>query len=157
MKILIIEIFLLLNFCYFVTSNEKSIYISISFNFTLLFRDIFLNKSKKIIFTLLISFLCIFFVHNTFITLNNYLKKNDIKLNDVLRNDSGIYYYLYIDAIYISDVNDSKLIQNQKLSKTINKILNEVDNKKTSKYIMMEEVILVQVFQLLEISQQNFL
>lgn len=93
----------------------------------------FLNKSKKIIFTLLISFLCIFFIHNAFISLNNYLKKNDIKLNDVLSNDSGIYYYLYIDAIYISDVNDSKLIKNQKLSETINKILNQVDNKKASK------------------------
>ena len=93
----------------------------------------FLNRSKRNMITAIISFVLIFFVHNSLLTLNKNIKKNTIELNNVLNSDTGIYYYAFIDAIYISDVNDSKLFKNEKLKNTLIKIFEEIDNQKASK------------------------
>ena len=100
----------------------------------LLYLGIFyLNRSKKNMITAIISFVLILFVHNSLVTLNKNIKKNTFELNNVLKNDTGIYYYAFIDAIYISDVKDTKLFKNQKLKNTLIKIFEEIDNQKASK------------------------
>ena len=45
--------------------------------------------------TAIISFVLILFIHNSLVTLNKNIKKNTIELNNVLKNDTGIYYYAY--------------------------------------------------------------
>lgn len=92
----------------------------------------FLNKTRKIFIILLFSFLSIVFTHNSLVILKNYSIKNDAQIDNVLKNDSGIYYFTYIDAIYISSVKDSKIFKNKKFHKTIDNILNEIDNQKAS-------------------------
>ncbi len=92
----------------------------------------FLNRSKQITVVLLISFFSIFLVHNSLIAMNKNLNDNKIKRNNVLKNDSGFYYYVYIDSIYISDLKDSRLFKKQRLNETIDKILKEIDKKKAS-------------------------
>ena len=103
----------------------------------------FLNRSKQITVVLLISFFSIFLVHNSLIAMNKNLNDNKIKRNNVLKNDSGFYYYVYIDSIYISDLKDSRLFKKQRLNETIDKILKEIDKKKyvkrKSKLIRIDE------------------
>lgn len=91
-----------------------------------------LNNSKKTFILLIFSFISIFIIHNSLISLNKYVKKDSFDQNNLFKNNSGIFYFTYIDAIYISNANDLKLFDNQEVQKTLTKIINEVDYKKSS-------------------------
>ena len=88
-----------------------------------------LCTSKKTFSWLLISFLSIFIIHNASINLNKYVKKNYLE-NKSLSNAEGIFFFTYIDAIYISTYKDIELFENENLRNTLTSILNKLDNKK---------------------------
>ncbi len=84
-----------------------------------------LDSSKKKFLWLLISFLSICVIHNASISLN----KNNFE-NKVLSNNKGIFFFTYIDAIYISDNEDVELFENQNLKNTLTVIFNKLNDKK---------------------------
>ena len=57
--------------------------------------------------------------------LNNY--KN---INSVENKNKGIFFFTYIDAIYISNDKNIELFKNEKVSHTLSKIFKEMENKK---------------------------
>ena len=91
-----------------------------------------LCTSKKTFSWLLISFLSIFIIHNASINLNKYVKKNYLENKSLsnLSNAKGIFFFTYIDAIYISTYKDIELFENENLRNTLTSILNKLDNKK---------------------------
>ena len=88
-----------------------------------------LYSSKKTFVWLLISLLSIFIIHNASINLNKYIKK-DYFDNKSLSNNKGIFFFTYIDAMYISTYEDIKLFENKNLKNTLSSLLNKLDNKK---------------------------
>ena len=88
-----------------------------------------LCTSKKTFSWLLISFLSIFIIHNASINLNKYIKKDYFE-NKSLSNNKGIFFFTYIDAIYIATYKDIELFENKNLQNTLTSILNKLDNKK---------------------------
>ena len=88
-----------------------------------------LYSSKKTFAWLLISFLSIFIIHNASINLNKYIKKDYFE-NKSLSNNKGIFFFTYIDAIYIATYKDIELFENKNLQNTLTSILNKLDNKK---------------------------
>ena len=88
-----------------------------------------LYSSKKTFAWLLISFLSIFIIHNASINLNKYIKKDYFE-NKSLSNNRGIFFFTYIDAIYITTYKDIELFENKNLQNTLTSILNKLDNKK---------------------------
>ncbi len=109
----------------------------------LLFLGIFIlnNSKKKIAKSLILSFLIIFVVHNSLIFLNTYVNKNFYEKKYVTENNKwtesltyvslGPSYFLFIDAIYISNSKDVKLFENENLQKTLSKIFIEMNDKKS--------------------------
>ena len=97
----------------------------------LLFLSIFiLNKSKKTLIMLVLSFLSILIIHNSLLTLNKYMKQNTLETKTSLNKKYGPFYFSYIDSIYISTVNDATLFENQNIQNTLTKIFSEMDNQK---------------------------
>ena len=88
-----------------------------------------LYSSKKTFSWLLISFLSIFIIHNVTISSNKHIKKNYFE-NKSFSTNKGIFFFAYIDAIYISDYEDIELFEDQKLKNTLAVIFNELNNKK---------------------------
>ena len=72
-----------------------------------------IKKSRKNLILLTISFLSIIFLHNSLILLNKYKNQDDIKNKTILNYNSGPFYFTYVDAIYVSDIEDIKLFDNQ--------------------------------------------
>ena len=109
----------------------------------LFFLGIFiLNNSNKSIGKLLIlSFFVIFITHNSIIFLHTFKNQNFFDDKYVNKNDKwtesltyvslGPSYFLYIDAIYISNTKDVELFENQKLKKTLTKIFDEMNYRKS--------------------------
>ena len=92
----------------------------------LLYLGIFtLYYSRKTLYLLIISFISIFLIHNSLMFLNNY--KN---INSVENKNEGIFFFTYIDAIYISNDKNIELFKNEKVSHTLSKIFKEMENKK---------------------------
>jgi len=111
-----------------------------------------LYSSKKTFTWLLVSFLSIFIIHIASINLNKYIKKNnyskdksiaysfttvagadDIEVADRfknLSNDGGVFFFTFIDAMYISTDKDIELFENENFQNTFTSILNKLDNKK---------------------------
>ena len=97
----------------------------------LLFLSIFiLNKSKKTLIMLVLSFLSILIIHNSLLTLNKYMKQNTLETKTSLNKKYGPFYFSYIDSIYISTVNDATLFENQNIQNTLTKIFSKMDNQK---------------------------
>ena len=88
-----------------------------------------LYSSKKTFSWLLISFLSIFIIHNVTISSNKHIKKNYFE-NKSFSTNKGIFFFAYIDAIYISDYEDIELFEDQKLKNTLAVIFNELNDKK---------------------------
>ena len=88
-----------------------------------------LYSSKKTFSWLLISFLSIFIIHNVTISTNKHIKKNYFE-NKSFSTNKGIFFFAYIDAIYISDYEDIELFEDQKLKNTLAVIFNELNDKK---------------------------
>ena len=97
----------------------------------ILYLGIFMtDRSKKKFVLLIISFLSIFLISNSLTALNKFIKKNSLENKTVLDNDNGLYNFIYIDAIYISKIEDTKLFKGQNLQKTFAEIFNELNKKK---------------------------
>lgn len=88
----------------------------------------FIQKSKKKISWLIISFLSIFLIHNALINLNRYISQDSFKKENV--SEKSAFFFIYIDAIYISTSKDAELFENQNLKKTLNEVLGEIDRRK---------------------------
>ena len=88
----------------------------------------------------------IFFIHNSIIILNTYLKKDKIIINEnfgipddySLKKEQnwtekltyvnvGPSYFTFIDSIYISNIKDVELFNNHNIKKTLINIFNEMD------------------------------
>ena len=91
-----------------------------------------LCTSKKTFSWLLISFLSIFIIHNASINLNKYVKKDYLENKSLsnLSNAKGIFFFTYIDAIYISTDKDIELFENENIQNTLTSILSKLNNKK---------------------------
>ena len=97
----------------------------------LLFLSIFiLNKSKKTLIMLVLSFLSILIIHNSLLSLNKYMKQNTLETKTSSYKKYGPLYFIYIDSIYISTANDATLFENQNIQNTLKKIFSEMDNQK---------------------------
>jgi hypothetical protein len=97
----------------------------------LLYLCIFIVHTKKNTFTFLaISLFSILIVHNSLSTLNKYLKQDTFKNKTILNSETGVFNFLYIDAIYISSVKDVQLFENLNSKKTLTKIFALVNNDK---------------------------
>jgi len=87
--------------------------------------------SKKKIKLLALSFIIIIFVHNSLVSLNKYRKTISLENKTLLQNETGIFNYIYIDAIYISSTQDIELFKDERLKKTFAKIIQEIDEQKS--------------------------
>ena len=97
----------------------------------LLYLGIFISHSSKKTFTLLIiSFLSIILIHNSLISLNKYIKKDSFKNQTSFNNSSGAFNFIYIDAIYISTIQDIEIFKDDDLKKTLAKIFKETESQK---------------------------
>ena len=84
-----------------------------------------INSSKKTFVWLLISFLSIFIIHNATINLQKYNSDNKR-----LPSNKGIFFFTYNDAIYISNVEDIELFENQNIKNTLVIIFNKLNDEK---------------------------
>lgn len=104
----------------------------------------FQNKSKnKSSILMALSFIGIFIFHNSIIFLNTYLNKHSFNTdyNIVNKNANwtesltyvslGPSYFMYIDAIYISNLDDLELFEDQKTRETLNIIFKEMNIRKS--------------------------
>ena len=89
-----------------------------------------LNKSKKFLFLLVISYLSIVFIHNSMILLNTYIKQSSLNSENLTYVALGPYYFTYFDAIYISDSKEIELFENENIKKTLSQIYEEMNNSK---------------------------
>ena len=117
-------------FCFRSSSYEEPIRIFIPSNLYTLFRYIYDSWLKKNFFLLGISLLSIFLISYSLTALNKLIKLNSLENKIVLDEDKGIYSLIYIDAIYISKIENKKLFYNEKLQKTFINLFNEVNKKK---------------------------
>lgn len=112
----------------------------------------FLKPKKKVLKLLTISLIGIFLTHNFLIILNTYMKKNivstytkkeygppsDIDLllktkwtEKLTYVEIGPSYFIFIDSIYISSVQDIKLFDNQSTKDLLINIFDEMEKKKS--------------------------
>ncbi len=90
-----------------------------------------IGRSKKKLKLLVLSFIIIIFVHNSLVSLNKYRKTVSLENKTLLQNETGIFNYIYIDAIYISSTQDIELFKDEKLKQTFAKIIQEIDEQKS--------------------------
>ena len=96
----------------------------------LLYLGIFTLQNSKKTFTLLaLSFLSIFLIHNGVVNLNKYFSKNSFEKKNLLNSNTGIFFFTYIDSIYISTNQDAKLFKNKNLSNTLTIIFKEMNER----------------------------
>ena len=90
----------------------------------------YINRSKKKIIYLTITFVSIFIIHNSLLILNKSINQNFKKKDTILTSYSGVFNFIYIDSIYISSPEDIKLFKSEKLKETVSKIFFEVNKRK---------------------------
>ena len=93
---------------------------------------IFIYKSKKKLILLTISFISIFFIHNSLISLNKYIKQDSLENKPLINNNAGPFNFIFIDSIYISSIQDIEIFKDENLKKTIAKIFQEIEGQKAS-------------------------
>ena len=86
------------------------------------------NTKKKLIF-LTISFVSIFLTHALVVNLNKNINQK-IFQQTLLNKNYGVYFFTYIDAIYISTPKDIELFKNKKIKETLSKIFKEMNKRK---------------------------
>lgn len=92
----------------------------------------YVYKSKKRLIFLTISFISIIFIHNSLVSLNEYLKKNSLESETINKNSSGAFNFIYIDAIYISSIQDLELFKDKDFQKALTKIFQNTKKQKIS-------------------------
>ena len=93
---------------------------------------IFIHKSKKKLILLTISFISIFFIHNSLISLNKYIKQYSLENKPLINNNAGPFNFIFIDSIYISSIQDIEIFKDENLKRTISKIFQEIEGQKAS-------------------------
>ena len=91
---------------------------------------LFSYRSKKKLILLTISFLSIILIQNSLMSLNKYIKQDSFKSKTVSDNEGGVFNFIYIDAIYVSTIQDIEIFKDNNLKKTITKIFQESDEQK---------------------------
>lgn len=91
---------------------------------------LFIYKSKKKLILLTVSFISIIFIHNSLISLYKYTNPVSFENKTLLNNGSGVFNFIYIDAIYISTIQDIEIFKDDDLKKTLAKIFKETDSQK---------------------------
>ena len=90
-----------------------------------------ISRSKKKLILLAISFIFIIFAHNSLVSLNKYIKKTSFENEILLESEpTSIFSFIYIDAVYISSVQDIGQFEDESLKKTFAKIIQEIDSQK---------------------------
>ena len=92
-----------------------------------------LQNSRKTFSLLMISFLFIVFSHNSLIKLNKYIAKGSLTSEEQL--GKSVFFFTFMDAIYISEVDDVKLFKNKNIKKTLAIILYEMDQESVNKIL----------------------
>ena len=93
---------------------------------------LFADRSKKKLILLTVSFISIIFIPNSLISLYKNVKGTPFTIEASLNNDSAVFNFIYIDAIYISTIQDLKTFKDKNLEKTLTKIFKEIDGQKAS-------------------------
>ena len=104
----------------------KFLYVIILFMYCGIF--IINNTKRKLIF-LTISFVSIFLTHALVVNLNKNINQKNFQ-QTLLNKNYGVYFFTYIDAIYISNEKDIELFENKKIKKTLSKIFQEMNERK---------------------------
>lgn len=92
---------------------------------------LFINRSKKKLILLTISFISIIFIHNSLTFLNKFIKQNSNTDKTVINNNYGAFNSIFIDAIYISSIEDIEIFKkDENLKKTLTKIFQETNKQK---------------------------
>lgn len=97
----------------------------------LYFGIVILKKSKKTLTYLIFSIFSILLISNLIIGLNKNIFKKD-SINNLQTYNEGIYFFTYIDAIYVSNQEDAKIFQDYDKQTMVAKILKYIDIKKAS-------------------------
>ena len=92
----------------------------------------FIYKSKKKLILLTISFISIILTPNSLVSLNEYSKRDSLENKNIINNGSGAFNFIYIDAIYISTIQDLEIFKDNDLKKTLTKILQNTSEQKLS-------------------------
>lgn len=93
----------------------------------------FIYKSKKTLSWLIFSFLSIVILHNAIINLGKYINQDTFEKDNLSSNYTGLFFFTYIDAIYISSSKDVSLFKNQKIKNTLSLIFKEMDKQEALK------------------------
>jgi len=91
----------------------------------------FINKSKKTLVLLVISFVSILVTHISLVSIDKHLNQNSLDKKSSLIDKYGPFYFIYIDAIYISSAKDTKLFDNQNEQKMLLNIFKEMKSQKS--------------------------
>ena len=97
------------------------------------------NRKKNILKLFILSFVLIFLIHNSAIILNTYIKKNKSeninKFSDFKESltyySTGPSYFIFLDSIYVSSIEDVKLFKNQNIQKLLINLFEEMQKKKS--------------------------
>jgi len=92
----------------------------------------FVYRSKKKLILLTISFISIILIPNSLVSLNEYSKKNSLENKNITNNSSGAFNFVYIDAIYISTIQDLEIFKDNDLKKALTKIFQDTSEQKLS-------------------------
>ena len=110
---------------------EKAICVFIPTSFIIILRYFYIKQIQKKFLWISFCILSIFLVPIFFPSLNKHIieSSNGKKIYQDL-DGYGLYYFTYIDSIYISNINDVDLFENQNVKKTLYKIFEEMDKQK---------------------------
>ena len=91
---------------------------------------LFIHRSKKKLILLTFSFLSIILIQNSLLTLHKYINHTPLESKTLLNNNAGAFNFIFIDALYISSIQDIEIFKDHNLKKTLAKIFQEIDGKK---------------------------
>ena len=90
----------------------------------------YIDRSKKKIIHLTITFFSILIIHNSLLILNKSINQNYKKNETILTSYSGVFNFFYIDSIYVSSPEDVEFFKSEKLKETVSKIFFEINKRK---------------------------
>ena len=91
---------------------------------------LFIYRSKKKLILLTISFISIFFISNSLISLDKHKKQSSFENKTLMTSGSGAFNFIYMDAIYISKIQDVEIFKDDELKKTLTKVFQELTEQK---------------------------
>ena len=64
------------------------------------------------------------------LSLNEYIAKSSSKNTNITIDTKGVFFFIYIDSIYISSEKDAESFKNKNISETVGVIIKEIEDKK---------------------------